>query len=121
MMTTAANPRGFMAALKRLLKGRDAEQPGTSDQEGAEPLNRCADRARVVVCGHISSIGLGRCSGAGWLEAKVDDGTGIVTLIWMGRRSIPGVEEGRRIKVTGRLTRRGEELVVYNPDYQLLS
>ena len=110
-----------MTALRRLLKGRDAEQPGVSDQDGAEPLNRCADRSRVVICGRISSIGLGRCSGAGWLEAEVDDGTGTVTLIWMGRRSIPGVEEGRRIKVTGRLTRRGEELVVYNPDYQLLS
>ncbi|MDO4783787.1 MAG: OB-fold nucleic acid binding domain-containing protein [Propionibacteriaceae bacterium] len=120
-MTAASNTSGFMTRLRRLLRRPETEPAAVEDSVGAEPLNRCADRSRVVICGRISSTGVGRGSGGGWLEAKVDDGTGTVTLIWMGRRSIPGVEEGRRVKVVGRLTRRGDDLVVYNPDYQLLS
>lgn len=120
-MPTASNTKGLIARLGRLLRRREAEPPAVEDSVGAEPLNRCADRSRVVLCGRISSTGVGRGSGGGWLEAKVDDGTGTVTLIWMGRRTIPGVEEGRRIRVMGRLTRRGDDMVVYNPDYQLLS
>jgi len=53
------------------------------------------------------------------LEAQIDDGTGVVTVAWLGRRSIHGIEAGRRIVVCGRLTCNTEKPVIYNPRYEL--
>jgi hypothetical protein len=49
------------------------------------------------------------------------DGSGHVTLVWLGRSSIRAVEEGRRIRVQGRLAELKGRRVIYNPDYELLS
>ncbi len=48
------------------------------------------------------------------------DGTEGVQLIWLGRRSIPGIEPGRTVKVRGRVAIRDGRKVIYNPDYDLL-
>jgi hypothetical protein len=53
------------------------------------------------------------------LEAELFDGTEGVTLIWVGRRRIPGIEAGRRIKVRGRMAVRNGRKVLYNPYYEL--
>jgi hypothetical protein len=37
----------------------------------------------------------------------------------LGRRSIPGIEPGRTIKVTGRMAVRDGRKVLYNPYYEL--
>jgi RecJ-like exonuclease len=38
----------------------------------------------------------------------------------LGRRSIPGIEPGRTVKVRGRVAVRDGQKVIYNPDYDLL-
>ena len=53
------------------------------------------------------------------MEADLWDGTGNVTLVWLGRRDIPGVEPGRRIVVRGRVARIKGERTIYNPIYEL--
>jgi hypothetical protein len=53
------------------------------------------------------------------MEADLWDGTGSVTLIWLGRRDIPGIQPGRRLIVRGRITRIHGERAIYNPVYQL--
>jgi hypothetical protein len=53
------------------------------------------------------------------MEAELWDGTGQVTLIWLGRRDIPGIEAGRRIVVRGRLASLKGERAIYNPSYEL--
>ena len=42
-----------------------------------------------------------------------------LTLIWLGREVIEGIETGRALTVHGRVGRRGEERVLYNPRYEL--
>jgi hypothetical protein len=39
--------------------------------------------------------------------------------VWLGRREIKGIEPGRRLTVHGRIGRRGESCVLYNPRYEL--
>lgn len=121
MTPAQSTESGLRSLLKRLLGGSGESEGATGEDSDAEPLNCCRDRAKVVVSGRITSLRLSKGSGSVWLEADLNDGTGVVTLVWMGRRAIAGVAEGRRIKVSGRLTRRGDSLVVYNPDYRLLS
>jgi RecJ-like exonuclease len=43
-----------------------------------------------------------------------------LTVVWLGRRQIPGIEPGRKLRVTGRVTRRDGKPVVFNPSYELL-
>ena len=52
--------------------------------------------------------------------AELYDGTEGVQLVWLGRRSIPGIEPGRTVKVRGRVAIRDGQKVIYNPDYDLL-
>lgn len=117
--------RGVFGALKRLFSSAEQLDDERLAQQvteaGAEPLCDCAARARVVVRGTIASITINKQGGSGWLEAEVNDGTGTATLVWMGRRTIPGIVAGRAIKVAGRLSRRGDDMVIYNPEYELLS
>ena len=54
-----------------------------------------------------------------WLEAVLDDGTGEVPLIWMGRRLVRGINAGRTLQVTGTITLLDGRRVIYNPNYSL--
>jgi hypothetical protein len=53
------------------------------------------------------------------LEAELYDGSEPLTLIWLGRDAIEGIEQGRTLTVHGRVGRRGKERVLYNPRYEL--
>jgi hypothetical protein len=53
------------------------------------------------------------------LEAELFDGTDGITLVWLGRRRITGIEPGRTIKVQGRIALRDGHKVLYNPYYEL--
>jgi hypothetical protein len=55
------------------------------------------------------------------LEAELFDGTDGVTLIFLGRRRIPGIEPGRTMRVRGRLALRDGRKVLYNPFYEICS
>lgn len=117
---------GRVARLWRRLfsSAQDLEDEQLAEEalkSGAAPLRTCSERARVVVRGTISSVTVNKQGGAGWLEAEVSDGTGAVTVIWMGRRTIPGIAVGHIVKIVGRLAKRGDGLVIYNPEYELLS
>ena len=41
------------------------------------------------------------------------------TLVWLGRRAIPGIEPGRELNVRGRVALRDGRKVIYNPYYEL--
>jgi hypothetical protein len=53
------------------------------------------------------------------LEAVLFDGTGSLTLIWLGRRRIAGIEPGRAIRVEGRVGVHEDGCVMFNPRYDL--
>jgi hypothetical protein len=53
------------------------------------------------------------------LEIDLYDGSGSVTVVWLGRRRIPGIDPGRKLTVRGRLTCNTEEPTIYNPRYEL--
>jgi DNA/RNA endonuclease YhcR with UshA esterase domain len=53
------------------------------------------------------------------MEAELWDGTGTVTLVWLGRRDIAGIEPGRKLVVHGRMTTLKGQRAIYNPRYEL--
>ncbi len=42
-----------------------------------------------------------------------------VTLVWLGRNRITGIEPGRVLTVEGTLTRQRGRKIIYNPRYEL--
>ncbi len=57
--------------------------------------------------------------GAPMLRAELAGGRDAVTVIWLGRNRIPGIEPGRALSVEGTLALRRGRPVIYNPRYEL--
>lgn len=114
----------FSRALRRMALSNaelESEELQRESQEvGAVPIESCADREKVVLSGTISTVSIQPRSGSPSLEVELRDGSGIVTLVWMGRRQIPGIEAGRSVRITGRISCHDGRRVMYNPRYELL-
>ena len=78
------------------------------------------DRELIRLQGQLRTVTLRPRGGVPALEADLYDGTGILTLVWLGRRRIAGIGPGREIRVSGRIGRHEGNRVLYNPRYELL-
>jgi len=88
---------------------------------GPFPIGAAQPRRRIDCLGTVTTTAVVEQPGGPWLEAKLSDGTGQVTLVWLGRTELAGVVPGRRLHVVGRLVPDRGRLVVFNPDYALLA
>jgi hypothetical protein len=86
---------------------------------GCSLIKAQPDRCVTTLHGTLRSVTLRPVAGITALEAELYDGSDTITLIWLGRRTIEGVEAGRVLTVHGRIGRRGGERVLYNPSYEL--
>lgn len=89
----------------------------TSD---VQPVADAPDRTVVRLRGTLKTVTLRPRGGVPALEAELYDGTGTLTLVWLGRRRIAGIDPGRAIEVTGRIGNHEGARVLYNPRYELL-
>ncbi|MEU0792710.1 MULTISPECIES: OB-fold nucleic acid binding domain-containing protein [Amycolatopsis] len=122
----SAKDGGYFSRLVRKLTSDvdelDADEMSMrSGAEGAQRACDCRSGEEVTVMGRLRSVELCPTNEAATLEAELFDGTQGVTLIWLGRRRIPGIEPGRTIKVRGRMAERDGQKVLYNPYYELQS
>jgi RecG-like helicase len=88
--------------------------------EGAMPIEECEDRQRVQLTGTVSTVTINPRAGHPALEVELRDGSGAVTLVWLGRRQIPGIDCGRTLKVSGRISCHEGRRLIYNPRYELM-
>ncbi|WP_156250686.1 OB-fold nucleic acid binding domain-containing protein [Pseudactinotalea terrae] len=88
---------------------------------GTDPVSRCRARERHSLSGVLRSVRYAARDARPELVAELYDGSGSVDLVWLGRREIAGIEPGRRLLVTGRLSEGDQHLVMYNPTYTLLA
>ena len=89
--------------------------------EGTVPIASVRHRMRATVCGRIQSVRVQPRAGVATLQATLADNTGTITLVFLGRRHIPGIEPGAYLAVTAIVGERGGRLELLNPDYQLLA
>jgi RecG-like helicase len=75
-------------------------------------------RSHVRIAGVVKRITVYPAEGSEAVEAVISDGTGEVSVVWMGRRSIPGLRLGTRVVVEGVLAegRGGRKMV--NPKFE---
>ncbi|NYG57860.1 hypothetical protein BJ980_000783 [Nocardioides daedukensis] len=87
---------------------------------GQVTIDAAPDRERVRLSGSIRTVTLRPRGGVPALEADLADGTGVLTLIWLGRRRITAIDPGRSLTVEGRISIQDGLRVMYNPRYELL-
>jgi len=101
----------------------DEDQPARGANTEARPPIAVRDvrwRNRATLEGRIRSVYVGPVSGSPALEAELYDETGGITLVFLGRRSIPGIEPGASIRVEGMVGETEGFLAMTNPSYRLL-
>ncbi|WP_448616373.1 OB-fold nucleic acid binding domain-containing protein [Modestobacter sp. URMC 112] len=86
---------------------------------GCEPVSACRKGEVVTVTGRLRSVVYTPRETVPTLEAELFDGSGSVTLVWLGRRRIPGIEPGRTLTARGRFAAFDGRRVIYNPWYEL--
>lgn len=86
---------------------------------GCMPISDAPDRELVTVQGTLRTVTLRPRGGVPALEAELYDGTGTITVLWLGRRRIAGIFPGRSIRVTGRIGVHAGVRTIYNPRYDL--
>lgn len=115
--------RGRMRqAISRWADSADQEQRDLrAAHAGSGPsITEAPHRVPVTLRGTLRSVTLMPRGEVPTLEAALDDGTGTVTLVWLGRRRIAGIEAGRALSATGRIGVHDGRRIIYNPRYELM-
>jgi hypothetical protein len=120
---TSTDGGAFRRMLRRLTSDVDEldadDLSEDAQKSGAQRAAECACGQEVTVFGRLRSVEFRPQDADATLEAELFDGTEGVTLIWLGRRRIAGIEPGRTVRARGRLALRDGRKVLYNPFYEI--
>ncbi|MFD7553914.1 MULTISPECIES: OB-fold nucleic acid binding domain-containing protein [unclassified Streptomyces] len=120
----AARPAGrFRRMIERLSSSQEelhsAELQEDAEAAGCTRICDCHDRQIVKVTGTLRTVTLRPRAGVPALEAELFDGSAALDVVWLGRRSIVGIEPGRRLIASGRISMSHGRRVLFNPKYEL--
>jgi hypothetical protein len=87
---------------------------------GAQQIGSLPTRARARIAGQVISLTFQPKGATPALVARVNDGTGTIGLVFLGRTEVPGIEAGRRLVATGTVADDNGLPVIFNPSYELL-
>lgn len=96
------------------------EMRRTFAEPGNDTIAEARDREVVRLRGTLRTVTLRPRGGVPALEAELFDGSGVITVVWLGRRRIAGISPGRSIQVQGRIGMHDGVRIIYNPRYELL-
>ena len=85
---------------------------------GSVRIAEAQPRSRVKLAGVVRRITVRPLEGNESLEAILFDGTGEVSVMWMGRRAIRGLSLGTRLVVEGLLAEQLGERRLINPTFE---
>ena len=111
------------------LEGKDdlASMTPLSDREsdvgvlpGHLPIGDARWRRRVKLAGRVRSMRVAPLHDAPTLELVLVDATGGVSVVFLGRRALAGVDVGTRMSVEGTVGIHQRRLALLNPVYELL-
>jgi hypothetical protein len=88
--------------------------------ENVTPIGDIEWRKRAQVQGRVTSIKTAPRGSAPTLEVEIWDETGGVSLQFLGRREIAGLEVGSQMRAEGMVGEDEGSMVILNPSYELL-
>ena len=120
--TTIPGARGGGRARKGRDEATEVERilaPADRRRDGSTPIAEVRHRQRVLVEGKVRRMRVQPWAGVSTLECTLEDDTGALTVVFLGRRHVPGVETGVRMSVSGVVGEHNGNLAVLNPVYEL--
>lgn len=108
--------RGMLASRAEI---EASDERRHAEVSGCTAVAQMKMRSRVELFGVLRSITLRPRMGVPALEAELYDGSGAVRLVWLGQRTIAGIEPGRRVRVSGFVSRCDGHPLIFNPRYEL--
>jgi RecG-like helicase len=114
--------KGF---IKNLIENQtdldSAQLRDNAELIGASAASQCVIGQSVKVRGTVQALRVRPQGSVQMVEAELWDGTGYLTLLWLGRQSIKGIAPGRNLIAEGRISRGPKQQpAIYNPRYELL-
>ena len=95
-------------------------EPMSHYAENVTPIGNIEWRKRAQVQGRVTSIKTAPRGSAPTLEVEIWDETGGVSLHFLGRREIAGLEVGSQLRAEGMVGEEEGSMVILNPSYELL-
>jgi len=121
---TSPGPSGRVAARAGDGNGRSASHPARKApfvMPKCQAIAEVGYRQKVTVGGVVQAVRLQTMAGAPTLECTLHDGTGGISVVFLGRRQVPGVENGAAMRVSGRVGEHQGRMAILSPDYHLLA
>jgi amino acid transporter len=88
---------------------------------GTQPIGDVQWRQRVRVAGRVRSVRVQPRAGTSNLECLLADDSGMLLLVFQGRRRIPGIQPGAKLVVEGMVGDWARRQAILNPDYELIA
>jgi len=95
-------------------------EPRFDTVAGTTPIGSVQHRQRARVCGRVRAVSVQPWSGVPTFECMVVDGTGALTIAFLGRREVPGIEPGTKLVVEGAVGSHRGRLAMLNPIWEFL-
>jgi hypothetical protein len=95
-------------------------EPISHYAENVTPIGNIEWRKRAQVQGRVTSIKTAPRGSAPTLEVEIWDESGGVSLHFLGRREIAGLEIGSQLRAEGMVGEEEGSMVILNPSYELL-
>jgi RecG-like helicase len=114
---------GFRRFLRRMAESDEQRmaaeiQAWASAIPGTVPIAGVPTRTPVKLAGVVKRITVHPEHGLEALEALLTDGTGEMSVMWMGRRSIGGLTLGTRVVVQGVVGEQRQGRRMVNPSFE---
>ncbi|HEY7723364.1 MAG TPA: OB-fold nucleic acid binding domain-containing protein [Pedococcus sp.] len=91
-----------------------------SDRHGGTPMCDLQDRQTATVSGTVRAVTLRPRVNVPALVVDLYDGSTTINLVWLGRRTIRGIEPGTYLRATGRVTFTRGMPTIFNPAYEIV-
>jgi hypothetical protein len=91
-----------------------------ASRQGGTPITALVDREVASVCGSVRAVTLPPKKNVPALVVDLYDGSKSLHLVWLGRRTIGGIEPGTFLKARGRVTFVKGVPTIFNPAYEIV-
>jgi hypothetical protein len=121
-MPTAAEPKRVQGTFTKppITTASKSNEPVSHYAENITPIGNITWRKRAHVQGRVSSIKSAPSGSSPVVEVEVWDESGGVTLQFLGRREISGLDVGSQLKAEGMVGEDNGQLIILNPSYEII-
>jgi RecG-like helicase len=88
---------------------------------GVTPIGDVRWRQRVTIEGRVQTVRVQPVASTYAFECVIEDRTGVISIIFPGRKQVAGIDVGTRLRAEGLAGEHNGRLTIYNPVYTLLA